>query len=351
MNKNKSDIYDLNTDPNSYTKNLSIKKQLIDYIYNNIEMSKYRYKLLEYEYDLSLLKENNFLISPNYNGITSLLVFVKMNNKYYSYTVDRRTLSYDYKRVDYEKVRMLPIKIRLDNYIYAGTIIDGVLLYRMNKGIKTFVINDIYYFRGERLQENIQNKMINISKYLEINYVKDTILNDVELIVNTVYKLSDIKKLVNNIIPKSLFNHSIKGIAFYPETTGTKLIYLYNNCTINDNTSIVINTKNETKTNEIKTPNKSNNKFIVFRFKKTDIIDVYELSLCDKKITKDDKTFIKYKKVDIAYIPTKECSDMCKAFLKNDQCALVECEYLSNKDKWLPIRLSNAKQPDSFDMI
>ena len=87
--------------------------------------------------------------------------------------------------------------------------------------------------------------------------------------------------------------------------------------------------------------------------KKTEIIDVYHLYL-GQKVIEGEKKLFKYKKIGIAYIPTRECSFFCKdLFCKTtEDYVLVECKYDSNKDRWIPFKQSiDKKRPDLIDKI
>ena len=282
-----------------------------------------------------------------------------MRGKYYSFIVDRKTLSYNLSQLNYNKIKIIPISARLDEKIYKGSIIDGVLLYNGTRGIKDFVINDIYNFCGENLtNDKMKYKMINIEQYLKAQLKNDSNLNTINFIVNKFYDLRDIKKLVNNYIPKSKHSNCIKGLSFYPEVSGTKLIYLYNNCTkdvlLNDDTSDGMSISKPKLNPIIRKSNISLSDSITahFRLKKTDTVDVYELSL-SKKFKKNGKSCIKYKKCGIAFIPTRDCSYFCKDAFKNHDgdSIIVECKYVIDKDKWTPYQISNKKYPDDIDKI
>ena len=227
-NNNRYNNYNGDLEKNEFINQEFIKQQLVNYIYNALEISKFKYSLIEYEYDLPLITNTKHFVSPNYNGIVSLLVFKKIQDKYYSVIIDRRTLSYNPTQLDINKVKITPINVQLDESIYNGSIIDGVLLYNNGHNRKKiFVVNDLYFFRGKKLTDDkINNKMLNISVYLDSFDNKDSNLNTVELIPNKLYDLKDIKKLVNVHIPKSKYSNCIKGVTFYPEISGTKLIYL-----------------------------------------------------------------------------------------------------------------------------
>ena len=218
------------SDLNSEYEDPYIKEQLLNFIYRKLDVSRYKYKLLEFEKDLDQLKNTKF-ISPNYNGINSLLVFTRLKDKFYSFTVDRRTLKYNIKQIDISTIKLIPVNVRLDESIYDGTVIDGVILYnnpnKDRRRKKIYVINDIYMFQGNICSAEIMtNKIMNMNAYLDHNYKKDDQFNNIEFIVNTFYELKDMGPLVNTNIPKSTYRNSIKGIAFFPERSGTKYIYL-----------------------------------------------------------------------------------------------------------------------------
>jgi hypothetical protein len=326
---------------NEYLEDDFTKQQILEYLYNTIELSNYKYKLIEYEYDLPLLKEKPYFVSPNYNGIHSLLIFIKIKEKFLSFIIDRRTLTYNLKQIDYGKVKMIPIFYRFNKDIYDGTIFDGVYLYNHIGGTKHFVVNDIYYFRGKNmLGDKMINKILNVSTYLETAN-QDNNMNNLIFIVNKLHPLNEIQQLINVYIPKSKYNKSIKGIAFYSEFSGAKLIYLYNNIS-NEEQKIE-------KPNEIRLSHIEPGTTKTFKMKKTNIVDVYNLFL-GQKLIEDNKKLFKYKNIGIAYVPTKECSFFCKDAFMNCEELLMDCKLDVEKNRWIPVKLSeNKKRPDLLD--
>ena len=81
--------------------------------------------------------------------------------------------------------------------------------------------------------------------------------------------------------------------------------------------------------------------------RKTDMEDVYKLYLL-KRIS--EKT-VKSKKIDIAYIPSMECTQLCKELTKDNKKVLVICQYNKDKNKWVPIKNSTLKRPNFVDEL
>ena len=94
-----------------YINNPWVKKNIINYIYDSIEVGKYRYSLIDKKEHLSVLNSNKYYIMPNYNGISCLLVFLKIKEKYYSVLVTGKTLAYEREKVDIGKVVIMNIRI------------------------------------------------------------------------------------------------------------------------------------------------------------------------------------------------------------------------------------------------
>lgn len=329
---------------NSMIDDRGTKQKLIDYIYTTIDLSDLKFKLVEVEDDLPNVKRD-FYVSPNYNGTNCLLVFIKLAHNYYSFLVDRKTLSYNKNQVDINSLKITPVKIRLNFDIYNGTIMDGILL-NTNDNTMSFVINDVYYFRGRTMMNTkMLYKQINLETYLSSTTVNDNIMNNIELHANKYYNISETKSLIETVIPGLFKSNEIKGVAFYPETTGLKYIYLFSNVSYS-NTD-----KEETEhsdTNDV--PDIDDGTTGVFEIRSTSIVDVYKLFLL-VKIKKGGKNVIKTKKIGIASIPTQDCSKMCKKLVGDKKKALVKCKFVKDKNKWIPVEASTAKRPNYYHEI
>jgi hypothetical protein len=351
---------------NNYNNIITI---VINYIYATASL--FKYKLLETTQDLELLKKAKYNIAPNYNGINSLLVFITIDNTYYAFLVDRRSLSHNKNNIDIANLKLIQVYLHLNNNsLYLGSVFEGVYIYNNKK--KIFIINDVYSLRSQNIiNENHKYKLININSFLKTSYSANNNANSLELLVNNVFELSNIKTLINNYIVNSKFKTYIKGLTFVPENQyDLKLIYLYSNgqeiqqeakvqtklldCRDNNNN----NNNKEKEKEKLKTTqvnlNNDNDKILTFRIKKTDTVDVYNLYLSEIITNQDLSKKCKYKKVGIAFIPNIECSHFCNKLFSEDleETILVDCKYNDELKKWSPFKIAtNKKLPDELKTL
>ena len=226
-----------NSTGNSTGNNLSdkdekIRKQLIGRIYAETDISKFRYEMLTYETDLQKILRNKYYVSINFCGTNSLLVFTKIQDKFYSFTVERQTLSYNFSKVDFAKVNINLVNIPLDDQIYNGTIFEGILVKRHNNS-DVYIISDVFKFCGRDMTKDKLNlKLLTVVEYLRNNYDNDRD-SGLELEVNKLFELNKFDHFIDNILPKSK-NLKYRGICFYPEISETKLIYSFSQGNSND---------------------------------------------------------------------------------------------------------------------
>lgn len=376
----KTHDYDINNKQNSDIDE-KLRKQLIGRIYAETELSKFRYEMLTYEADLQKILKNKYFVSINFCGVNSLLVFTKVQDKFYSFTVERQTLSYNFSKVDFSKVNINIVNIPLDDQIYNGTIFEGILVKRFNKD-DIFVISDVYKFCGrDMVKDKLNFKLMNVVEYLRTNYDTDR-ENNLELEVNKVFELDKFDNFIDNILPK-VKNLKYRGICFYPEISETKLIFNLNNSNqekynnnksnsnnINNYNSNNINNdlNNNLNNNEIKynkkqcSTLKENRKFkyinqtdddvfAVLDMKQTENPDVYKLYSVQKEII-DKKVLLKKINMGIAHIKGIETSHIIKKIFTNKKSVLMKCKFNNDNSKWEPIEEEKKQKiPSMIDDI
>lgn len=344
--------------------NINITQQLINYIYSTVELSRFKYKIIEYESDLTILTKQKHFLSANFNGTNCLLVFTKIRDKFYSFMVDRKTLTYNQNQVNLDTVKIIPVNIRLDNNIYNGTVMDGIFIHSKRTNSKIFVITDVYYFIGKNLtNDDIKHKFMNVTAYLESNLKMDDKFNNLKLTLNKIYEPTEITKLISDMEKSKALD--FKGYVFYPSKSGTKLIFLNTDTKQPPNKNIPIydNQRNDSNKNEADNTNNNppkNKKYVyvcktnepvyaTLEIRKTPSPDVYNVFCADREII-NGKNCLKLKKLGIALIPDKNCSSNCKNLFnsKMNGKALMKCKFNSDKNKWIPLDENKEKKYPSL---
>ncbi len=370
---------------NRYINNIYLKKIITNYLYSKIDLSNLNYKIIKYNNELENISIENKIkyIQYSYSGSNNFLIFIKIENKYYSVMIEKNTLCYNFNKLDINRVKIIKVNIRFNKKIYDGSIFDGVYLINKFSNEKKFIINDIHYFTGDDMTyHKIKHKMCVLSSFLDINpNTQDNNLEKIDIILNNVYELNEIKEIYNK--KNNNLSHFIKGLSFIKETSGKKILYFYNS-NKNYNNKTNKNNNNNNKYNKYykksdiyyKDPYTERNFYkskepiqiedtkkvtkikivsnvnAVFEIKETEISDVYSLYLL--KYNKNTKN-VKLKKMSIAYIPTADCSNMCRNIFKNkndNSRILINCSYNFEKKKWVPCSLAkDVKRPEFIHKV
>jgi hypothetical protein len=336
------------------------KKEIIENVYNNIPISRYRYNIL-YKNELNLLKKDFHNVSLNNNGSKYFLVFSQHNGNPNCYYIDKKTLKYNKKNININDINIYSCKHRVHSDYYKLTIIDGDLV-QTKENFYVFYICDIYYLKGEKKYHiPIKDKLKELKADMITNYKIDNTVECCPLRINQLYTYNDIDYIIKYIIPN--IDYVCSGFVFYPRISGSKIIYKFskiefrqiltkkydiilnydeiklnsnlleqNECTEND-----YNNKDNQKQSISLKNIKTYNIIINFEVWKTDFPDVYDLYLKDV----NNNT----KKQGIAYIPTLDCSRFIfTLFNKNNTNKIImQCKYSLNNHKWIPFKYDPDK--------
>jgi hypothetical protein len=354
------------------------KSHVIDFLYNKIEVNEHKYTIIKNIGDIYDLKNKKFYISSNSCGINSFIVFIKKDDNYYSYMVDRRSISYNRQSLKKETVRLTEIKLGVDLKIYDGTILDGVLIDSDSSIISSksdnskhkmqFMVTDVFMLAGKSLlNTDYKKKMFLVSNMFEQLMEPNNKINNIDLFVSRPYELNQIQSLFKDYIKPNVKNYNIKGITYYPQYSGAKIIYVfdkqdekYKNELLSGDAVIDLDQKNNL---QLLDPSETDVKRI-FKFElinpecvddiilnlemiKTNISDVYKLYGIFYQINSSNKQeqFIK-KKIGIAYIPTYTLSLKCKSCFINKTSLIMSCKFNTNKNKWIPIDEASIQKID-----
>lgn len=327
-----------------------IKTELLKYLYNKLQLYNYKFTEIKCNGDIVNLRNSHYYISANYGGIMNLLIFLEINNNYYCYLIDRRSISFTRDKLNIENVRIQKLNIAVDLKLYNGSIFDCVVIDNLNNSHKNIIITDVFYYCSKNmLTHNYKNKMLLISNIFKNN--ENTTIN-----VSPTFELNQKNILFFEYIKQFSKNLNIKGISFYPEKSGIKLIYIFNKNDVDLKEKLMYNIEfiNKCDTNEsekkIEVEKKIKNitvmknvitfdliniddtKIIkqVFEVVKTDTSDIYKLYALfneNGNITKQ--------KIGISYINSYDNSIKCKRIFNETKIKNMVCRFNSHIKKWI----------------
>jgi hypothetical protein len=361
---------------------LELNQSLIELIFDSVDVSKYNYKILRTEADLSNILTSRHYLSGNYSGTNCFLVFAKLKGRFHSFLVDRKMLSYSFDKVDWNALRITNINAMVDQSIYDGTIFDGIYFSRGDTS--KFTITDVYRFKGADYSiRDLKLKLSEIRGYLErvgtqiIRSQKRNNRVNIEISVNSLHNVLDFDDVVNNKLHCSN-STMVRGICFYPETSGTKLIYNYDHHpnilsnhpasgvkpkrvriqksdeSNNSGSEVSMNTRAQTESRRkltktyyttIERAEDGSDLEInaILRMETTPIPDNYDM-YCVERVGKNK---LKKQKRDIAYIPNTEKSKWLRRLFDDEsKPKLMNCVWRENRRKWEPVSVNKtAKFP------
>ena len=305
---------------------LDFKNKIIDYLFNTIDISKYRYNLLESTQQLNFLKLNEHYVSPNFKGYNYLLIFYRYNNQPYCAAVDRKNLSYHRDKVDIKRVPIFKIKVMTSQSIFRGTIMDCKLIKN------NMIIKDCFQVMGEMV---IEMDMLEKMTYLDniVNQFQKDYCSNFKLKINKLYRYTMLDEVIHNIIPACSLE--IQGLIFFPKQSGISIIFVEktthkveitnNKVDLNSSYHMIHDLKNFLLSREYSYETDGKKKTLLV--KKTIISDVYELY---DKCSTDEK-------IGIAHIPNNKISKYCYENIKDE--SMCQCIFSKDFNKWIPLKI------------
>lgn len=308
---------------------LSVKNKIIDYLFHSVNLSNYRFNMLDNIEQLNFLKNNIHLVSPNFKGYNYFLIFKKINDISYCVVIDKKKFSYHKNKLNIKMVKIIKLKIRSSSSIFRGSIFDAKLINNKNKYI--MLIKDCY-----KLLDNDLTKMEMSEKMSYLNNILNNQIYDnpyFDIKINKLFDYENLENLINDIIPKSKLE--IQGLIFFPKYSGVQTIYTNNKKQkkIDINTSeniknstydMIVNIDKILKEREYSYEKEGKKEKL--KLQKTNIIDVYNV------IDKDNE------KLGIAHIPNIKISSYCQEVFRNSSESIFLCVYNNNFKKWIPLK-------------
>jgi hypothetical protein len=314
----------------NFINDLNLKHKIIDYLFNTIDLSKFRYNMLNNLQRLQFLKQNQHFLTPNYRGYNHLVIFLTVNKTKYCVAIDRKKMSYHKDQMDLKRLNVIQVQVNASKSIFRGSIFDCKLI-RTKDNKYIMLIKDCFHLMGNSLLDMEMNHKITHLDSIISKQFDQKLLRNFKFKINKLYKYEELHNLIENIIPTCSIPSS--GIVFYPKFSGITIVYLEKQVekigiTSNENVKmesyhIIYNIDKFLKARTYSYEKES--KTIKLWLKVTSIPDVYNLS----KDKDGDK-------LGIACIPNLKISHMCKESLKTGS-KKFKCVFYNKVKRWIPI--------------
>jgi hypothetical protein len=309
-----------------------IKHKVIDLLYNSLNLSNYRYIMLDNIQKLKSLQDNEHYVSPNYKGLNYYLIFMMIGTKPLCVLIDTKKLSYYKNKLDFRNVSIIKIFVNTTDNIFSNSIFYGKVIQKEDKYY--FLIQDCFYLMNKKIIDmELNQKMLYLNDIIKTNFSDKNVCDNFNFKLNKLYKYSELPELIHNIIPKCGITNN--GLVFIPKYSGITFLFVEKklekvdidskqNENIENKTYDIIS--NFTKFLEQRTYSyEKNNKTKHLWVKKTNIPDVYYLYE-----NKDEP------KIGIAHIPNIKISLYCLKEI-GDEPVKFNCIYNNKFDKWIPL--------------
>ncbi len=320
-----------------YLVDYEAKNKIIDYLYSKLDLSKYRYIMLNNMQKLKFLHDNEHYVSPNFRGYNYLLIMLTINNNQYCVAIDRKKLSYHKSQLDMKTIQVIQVNLKATDTIYNGTMFDGKII--QTKGEHIFLIQDCYYLMGNKMFEmEMGQKMAQLDTILKTHFKKDKTpyCGNFEFKLNKLCKYTELENLIGNL---STLTIPTNGIIFYPRFSGVNVLHIEkksDKIDINTSNNEVIEQKSfhiiHDFVNFLKSRTysyESNGKHKIYWLSRTLIPDVYDIS-----------ENANGEKEGIALVPNLKISQLCDNII-TDKPVKFNCVYSNKFKKWIPLTVVN----------
>lgn len=280
--------------------NFLTKKKIIDYLFKNVNENKLKNNLITSENDLINIKNLNYNILPNIVGENYIFIAIKIKEIFYSVLINKNSLD---DNINYNKLDIISIKIRLKHEVYKGSILDGRIVNL--GGCNVFIINRVFKLNGNLLEQYTLNESFNFLKdFINKSFIIDTNMTAILFKLNKIYKINEIN-ILKNKLSTSKFNFS--SIDFIHPNNKNIYTYYFSKQDITNNEVII--------------------------YGKLINVDVIELFTNSKNINK-------IKRIGIAHIPDIKTSRLCNQHISNNKLNILKCKLDFRFKKWIPLEIN-----------
>ena len=155
----------------SYT----IKNNIIRYLYEYYDPKKFNMNNLKTIDELHYLKYNQHYVSFYFKGFDYFLIFLKFKGLNLCVLIDKIYLTDDFRKINYNDLKIISIYIRIKQEAYNGSIFSGRIIKNENDSI--FLIDNCYCLDGNNTIElDLEDKLHMVDNYINTFHIDDLII-------------------------------------------------------------------------------------------------------------------------------------------------------------------------------
>jgi len=278
--------------------NYLIKKKIIDYLQDNVDVFRFNDNLISDEDNLLTIKNQDYIVVPNIVGEDYIFVSIKLKENYFVVLIEKKTIS-NFKNINYNNLNIISIQIRLKADTYKGTIFDGRVVNL--GGCCAFIINKVHMLYGNNLNgKDIYDIYQTTEDFISESYVIDPNMNTILFKLNRIYELNEIDTLINEKIPNSKFKFS--SLDFISNDCSKTFRYFYTNQDYDLKTATMYG-----------------------KLLNVDVIELFSEDESDK-----------IRRIGIAHVPDIKTSQICNQYVSPSELTAIKCKLNYRFKKWVP---------------
>ena len=202
------------------TINYKTKTKIVNYLYNNVKTSLFIQKNIKTVEDLIDIKNNDYYVSANFKT-KYVMIFKNIFNVDYSVIISVRDLHDNTTLINYNNIKIIPIKVRVNKKCYEGSIFSGSKI-KCDDNF-TFVIDDCFFLNGKNMTEMNFGDRFNKGNDFINSISNDSFMTTFNIKLLPLLSYSDLKDIVHNKLKRKEAN----GLFFIPKKKRNKISSLY----------------------------------------------------------------------------------------------------------------------------
>jgi len=308
MNINTTNVLNLGYFKSKLVTDIKIKNHVINFIYSNLNVYNFRYKIIDSDDILDSIKKNkeNTYVVPHFQGYNFFLIFTKIGEYNMCLMIDKKNIKYKKEQINMREINIYQLNVKCNSSIFKNTIFEGRII--RNNEDNIFLIQDCYLLEDEKLlTERMNTKLERVDKYIQ-EKIFDT---NLKLSIIKLYTVDEIELISEKM---KTTEYTINGFIFLPARSGLSHIYVNNH-------------EVDSLRNELP---KSLKKYddSIFIIKKTLMREVFDVIDINSE-----------KRLGICYIRNIENSHKMRQLFKDTIFRRMKCSYNPTFKKYEPIEV------------